>query len=247
MFSFFKTKKPMKDVPSLKVDVHSHLIPGIDDGSRTMEESLSLLQGMKDLGYDKIITTPHIMKDSYCNTPEIIRNGLVELRVAAKEKGIDIIIEAAAEYYLDDGFLDHLERGDMMTLEGKYILFETSYFAKPLQLEEMIFEISAAGYIPVMAHPERYRYIKDPEREYSRFKELGVLLQVNLNSLGGHYGKTAKRLAEFLSRSGMISFLGSDVHGKKQVDFLSDMLKSEAYGKIYLNNTILNNTFNTRT
>ena len=237
----------MKDVPSLKVDVHSHLIPGIDDGSRTMEESLSLLQGMKDLGYDKIITTPHIMKDSYCNTPEIIRNGLVELRVAAKEKGIDIIIEAAAEYYLDDGFLDHLERGDMMTLEGKYILFETSYFAKPLQLEEMIFEISAAGYIPVMAHPERYRYIKDPEREYSRFKELGVLLQVNLNSLGGHYGKTAKRLAEFLSRSGMISFLGSDVHGKKQVDFLSDMLKSEAYGKIYLNNTILNNTFNTRT
>jgi tyrosine-protein phosphatase YwqE len=247
MFSFFKTKKPVKDVPSLKVDVHSHLIPGIDDGSQSMEESLLLLQGMKDLGYDKIITTPHIMKDSYCNTPEIIRNGLAELRVAAKEKGIDIIIEAAAEYYLDDGFLDHLERGDMMTLEGKYILFETSYFAKPLQLEEMIFEISAAGYIPVMAHPERYRYIKDPEREYDRFKELGVHLQVNLNSLGGHYGKSAKKLAEYLSKSGMISFLGSDVHGKKQVEFLSDMLKSEAYAEIYTNNTILNNTFNTHT
>ena len=245
MFSFFKTKKPVKNVPSLKVDVHSHLIPGIDDGSRNMEESLSLLQGMKDLGYDKIITTPHIMKDSYCNTAEIIRNGLAELRVAAKEKGIDIIIEAAAEYYLDDGFLDHLERGDMMTLEGKYILFETSYFAKPLQLEEMIFEISAAGYIPVMAHPERYRYIKDPAREYDRFKELGVHLQVNLNSLGGHYGKSAKKLAEYLSRSGMISFLGSDVHGKKQIEFLSDMLKSEAYAEIYTNNTILNNTFNT--
>jgi len=247
MFSFFKNKKPMKDVPSLKVDVHSHLIPGIDDGSRSMEESLSLLQGMKDLGYDKIITTPHIMKDSYCNTPAIIRSGLVDLRAAAKEKGIDIIIEAAAEYYLDDGFLDHLEQGDMMTLEGKYILFETSYFAKPLQLEEMIFEISAAGYIPIMAHPERYRYIKDPEREYSRFRELGVLLQMNLNSLGGHYGKTAKKLAEFLSRSGMISFLGSDVHGKKQIEFLSEMLRSEAYGEIYTNNTILNNTFNTRT
>jgi len=157
----------MKDVPSLKVDVHSHLIPGIDDGSQSMEESLLLLQGMKDLGYEKIITTPHIMKDSYCNTPEIIRNGLAELREAAKEKRINIVIEAAAEYYLDDGFLDHLERGDMMTLEGKYILFETSYFAKPLQLEEMIFEISAAGYIPVMAHPERYRYIKDPKLEYS--------------------------------------------------------------------------------
>ena len=245
MFSFFKTKKPVKDVPSLKVDVHSHLIPGIDDGSQSMAESLLLLQGMKDLGYDKIITTPHIMKDSYCNTPEIIRSGLAELRIAAKEKGIDIAIEAAAEYYLDDGFLDHLERGDMMTLEGKYILFETSYFAKPLQLEEMIFEISAAGYIPVMAHPERYRYIKDPKREYGRFKELGVLLQMNLNSLGGHYGKTAKGLAEFLSRSGMISFLGSDVHGKKQIEFLSVMLKSEAYAEIYRNNTILNNTFHT--
>ncbi len=245
MFSFFKTKKPVKDVPSLKVDVHSHLIPGIDDGSQSMAESLLLLQGMKELGYEKVITTPHIMKDSYCNTPDIIRNGLAELREAARGKGINIVIEAAAEYYLDDGFLDHLERGDMMTLEGKYILFETSYFAKPLQLEEMIFEISAAGYIPVMAHPERYRYIKDPEREYGRFRELGVLLQVNLNSLGGHYGKTAKRLGEFLSKSGMISFLGSDVHGKKQIEFLSLMLKSEAYAEIYRNNTILNNTFHT--
>jgi tyrosine-protein phosphatase YwqE len=109
----------------------------------------------------------------------------------------------------------------------------------------MIFEISAAGYIPVMAHPERYRYIKDPAREYDRFQELGVHLQVNLNSLGGHYGKSAKKLAEYLSRSGMISFLGSDVHGKKQIEFLSDMLKSEAYAEIYTNNTILNNTFNT--
>ncbi len=243
MFSFFKkTKKPVKDVPLLKVDLHSHLIPGIDDGSQSMEESLLLLQGMKDLGYDKIITTPHIMKDSYRNTPAIIRNGLAELREAAKAKGIDIAIEAAAEYYLDDGFLDHLEQGDMMTIEDKYILFETSYFAKPFQLEEMIFEISAAGYTPLMAHPERYRYIKDPMGEYSRFKELGVVFQVNLNSLGGHYGKNAKRLAEFLSRSGMISFLGSDVHGKKQIEFLSDMLKSEPYGDIYLNNTILNNT-----
>jgi len=246
MFSFFKkNKKPMKDVPSLKVDVHSHLIPGIDDGSQSMAESLLLLQGMKDLGYDKVITTPHIMKDSYCNTPEIIRSGLAELREAAKEKGIDIAIEAAAEYYLDDGFLDRLKQGDMMTIEGKYILFETSYFAKPLQLEEMIFEIGAAGYIPVMAHPERYRYIKDPKREYGRFRELGVLLQMNLNSLGGYYGKNAKRLAEFLSGSGMISILGSDVHGKKQIEFLSAVLKSEAYAEIYRNNTILNNTFHT--
>ena len=242
IFSFFKKRKEKKRGPVLKVDPHSHFIPGIDDGSQSMEESLSLLRGMEALGYEKVITTPHIMVDVYRNTPKIIKEGLASLREAAKAEGIHIEIEAAAEYYLDEGFYDHLHSGEVMSINNKYLLFETSYVSKPLQLEEMIFEILAAGYIPLMAHPERYRYVEDPLKEYSRFKELGALLQLDLNSLGGHYGKDAKKKAEILSENGMIDFLGSDIHHLKQTRFLDDVFKSENYARVWENNTILNDT-----
>ena len=245
-FSMFKRKKETKkeqiDAPRLKADLHSHLIPGIDDGSQSMDESLKLLKGLAALGYQKVITTPHIMADAYRNTPEIIHNGLSELCKAALDEGITLKIEAAAEYYLDDGFEKLLEQGDMLCIAGKYLLFETSYYAKPLQVEEMIFAISSSGYIPLMAHPERYRYVKDPQKEYQRFKELGVLFQVNLNSFAGHYGKDAKEKAIFLSQEGMIDFLGSDTHHIKQVNTLSTVFMSKEYADIFENNTILNDT-----
>ncbi|PHS37255.1 MAG: capsular biosynthesis protein [Sulfurovum sp.] len=242
IFSFFKKRKEEKrEALRLKVDLHSHLIPGIDDGSQSMEESLRLLKGLELLGYEKVITTPHIMADAYRNTPKIIHKGLHNLRQAATKEGIIIEIDAAAEYYLDDGFEDLLKKGDLMLMKGEYLLFETSYYAKPMQLEEMIFAITSSGYKPIMAHPERYRYVKDPLKEYSRFKELGVLLQVNLNSFGGHYGKDAKQKADFLSREGMIDFLGSDVHHKKQVETLEGVFTSDAYADIFKHNTIRNN------
>jgi len=240
ILSLFGKKKEKQKGPSLKIDLHSHLIPGIDDGSKNMEESLHLLKGMQALGYEKVITTPHIMIDAYKNTPEIINIGLRALREEAKSHGIEVEIEAAAEYYLDEGFYDHLHSDNVMSIEGKYLLFETSYVSKPLQFEEMIFEIGAAGYIPLMAHPERYRYIRDPLKEYTRFKELGVMFQVNLNSFGGHYGKDAKKKADFLSNEGMIDFLGSDVHHAKQVETLNNVFMSETYSDIFKNNTIRN-------
>ncbi len=242
IFPFFKKQKEKKRGPVLKVDLHSHFIPGIDDGSQSMEESLSLLRGMEALGYEKVITTPHIMVDVYRNTPTIIKEGLASLRKAAKAEGIKLEIEAAAEYYLDEGFYDHLHSGEVMSINNKYLLFETSYASKPLQIEEMIFEISAAGYVPLMAHPERYRYVKDPLKEYGRFKELGVLLQLDLNSLGGHYGRDAQKKAEILSEKGMIDFLGSDVHHLKQTKFLDEVFNGENYAKVWDKNTILNHT-----
>ena len=242
MFSFFSKKREEVVAPALKIDLHSHLIPGIDDGSQSMEESLTLLKGLEALGYEKVITTPHIMLDAYRNTPEIIYSGLASLRKAALKADIKVEIDAAAEYYLDDGFYALLEKGDMLTIKDKYLLFETSYVSKPIQLEEMIFEIGAAGYQPLMAHPERYRYVKNPLKEYSRLKDLGVMFQVNLNSFGGHYGKSAKVLVEFLSEAGMIDFLGSDVHHKKQVKTLSDVFQLDEYREIFAHNTILNDT-----
>ena len=241
MFSFFKKKKKI-DVPCLKIDIHSHLIPGIDDGAQNMDESLILLRGLEEIGYEKVITTPHIMLDAYKNNREIIMSGLDELRRIAKEEGIALTIDAAAEYYLDDGFLTLLEQGNMLSFANDHLLFETSYVAKPIQLEEMIFAIGSAGYRPVMAHPERYRYVKDYEKEYGRWKELGVMFQVNLNSFGGHYGQQAKEQALFLSSHGMIDLLGSDTHHKKHVNSLAKVIQSELYSDIFEHNTILNDT-----
>lgn len=243
IFSFFKKKKKntKEVVPKLYTDIHSHLIPGIDDGARDMEESITLLKKMEGLGYKKIITTPHIMLDAYRNTPKNILEGLQALRSAAKEENINIDIDAAAEYYLDDGFYNQLKDQDILTV-GDYLLVETSYVSKPLQFDEMIFEIQAAGFKPMLAHPERYRYIKDPKSEYKAMKEKGIYFQVNLNSFYGHYGREAKYKADFLSKTGMIDFLGSDVHHIKQVETLSEILNSKILCSIFENNTILNET-----
>ena len=241
IFSFFKKKKSV-DLPKLKVDLHSHLIPGIDDGAQTMAESISLLKKLELLGYEKVITTPHIMVDVYRNNTNIIKDGLEKLRVEAKKEGIKLHIEAAAEYYLDEGFLEHLKSEDVLSIDGKYILFETSYVSKPMNLEEMIFAISTAGYTPLLAHPERYRYIKDPKTEYARFKELGVEFQVNLNSLLGHYGKSAQKNALFLSKAGYIDFLGSDTHNERHLETLESVLVSKEYINVFENNKIKNHT-----
>jgi len=240
-FPFFRKKKREKRRgPILSVDVHSHLIPNIDDGSQSMEESLALLQGFEELGYEKLIITPHIMSDSYPNSATTILNGLDALRQEAKKNGITLQLEAGAEYYLDEYFFEEMKQEKIMSIANRYVLFESSYISKPLQIEEMIFAIGEAGYEPMMAHPERYRYIHDPEKEYRRFKDLGVHFQVNINSFGGHYGKQAEVLANFLNEAGMIDFLGSDVHHRKQVNTLSTLFYSDIYHNVFENNSIKN-------
>jgi len=239
--SFFSFTKVRVDT-TLEIDLHSHLIPGIDDGAKDMQESLALLTALENLGYKKVITTPHIMVDTYCNTREIIEEGLHKLRVAAKNHHLTIAIDAAAEYYLDDGFFEQLKSGEVLTFGDNYLLFETSYMAKPLLFDKMIDKIITLGYKPVMAHPERYRYIENMAMEYKAFKEKGMYFQVNINSFGGHYAKDAKMKAEYLAKQGMIDFLGSDVHHMKQVTTLKKIMQKNTYKNIYKNNVILNRT-----
>ncbi len=241
-FSWKKKQPPEKPEPALKIDLHSHLIPGIDDGSKTMEQSLEMLRAMQALGYEKVITTPHVMSDAYQNSTQTIVNGLQSLREASLANGITIEIEAAAEYYLDEELIRRLERGDILTLGDKYLLFETSYISKPLNFEEVVYEIQAKGYKALLAHPERYRYISDPQKEFGRMKELGIFLQLDINSLGGFYGREAMKHALILSESGMIDFLGSDVHRIKQVGFLEKVFADQKYRALLENNRIMNET-----
>lgn len=243
MISFFRKNNNTVDaVEILQTDIHSHIIPGIDDGSKSMGESIALLKEFEKLGYKKLITTPHIMDKAYNNSKESILLHLEELKSECKKENIKITIEAAAEYYVDEGFLKLLEKGELLAIDDEYILFETSYTNRPVDLESVIYNIKMAGYKPLFAHPERYKYIKNPEKEFSELKEQGSLFQVNLNSFAGYYGKRAKKNAEYLNESSMINFLGSDVHSMSHIDSLKGILNTKTYNNIIMNNNILNNT-----
>ncbi len=189
-------------------DWHSHILPGVDDGIRTMDESLAALRQYEELGVKRIWLTPHIMED-IPNTPEELRKRYDELRSAWKGS---IELRLAAEHMLDSIFEERLESGEVMPLgdNGEYLLVETSYYNPPMGLDDMLDKIKSKGFYPVLAHPERYRYMD--EDDYRSLKERGVLFQMNYASLVGGYGETSRKKAEWLLKNGMIDFLGSDLH-----------------------------------
>ena len=229
-------------LPPITTDIHSHLIPGIDDGSKTMEESIEMIEVFVALGYTKLITTPHIMSHRYPNTSEILTNGLAELKVELSNRNIKMEIEVASEYYLDDTVMELIEQRDILTFGDNYLLFEMSYVQPLHHLEEMIFEMKVAGYTPVLAHPERYVYMHTDFDKYRRLKDKGVLFQVNIPSLGGYYSKAIQKIAKKLADEGMIDLVGSDCHKMAHLHALKTVRANKTYAKLFKNNTILNNT-----
>ncbi|MBI4947894.1 MAG: capsular biosynthesis protein [Bacteroidetes bacterium] len=231
------------DLAVLKCDVHSHFIPGIDDGAQTMEDSVALIREFYNLGYKKVITTPHILSDGYKNTPEIILGGLEKVRVALKHENIPIQIEAAAEYYIDFDFDRKLEQEKLLTFGKNYLLFEVSYLNPPDNLETIIFKLQMSGYKPVLAHPERYNFWHNKFEKYESLKEKGVLLQMNINSLTGYYGDETKKISEQLIEKNMIDFLGSDCHRMDHVNLIKgEAVYEKALQKLIESGKLLNST-----
>lgn len=223
-------------------DIHSHLLPGIDDGSKTLAESAEMIRVFQKMGYKKLVTTPHIMSDFYRNTPEIILGKLAELKKYLREEEIHMEIEAAAEYYLDDGFLQKLKQEEgLLTFGDNYVLFETAYLNAPYQLWEAIFEMQSMGYRPILAHPERYVYIQKEPQLLNKLLERDVLLQINLNSLMGHYSKASQEIAERLVAQNQVSFIGSDCHRMEHLDLMHKIFHKRVFSRLS-NNPLLNNT-----
>jgi len=233
IFSGFFSKKRLAASPAnlglVKTDMHSHFIPGIDDGVKTIEESMQLIRGMKELGYQKIITTPHIMSDYYKNTPEIISEGLEKVKAELKRNNINIEIEAAAEYYLDYEFEEKLKSKNILTLSGKYVLVEISFLNPPGNLEATIFNLIVVGYKPILAHPERYPFWHGDFEKYQRIKDMGALLQLNILSLTDYYSEEVRKTAEKLIDSGMIDLLGTDMHNFRHLQIVRDRVLYEPY------------------
>lgn len=199
----------------LKVDLHSHLIPGIDDGVADMEAAVAVIKEISASGVKKIITTPHIYPEFYNNREEDILQRLIELQKQVKEASIEVEIEAAAEYFLDDVFLARVEKEEpLLTFGNKMVLVETNYVTSHPKLKECFFSLKLQGYKPVFAHPERYLYLFQPPKHklLNELFDFGILFQANLLSFVGHYGPQIKELALYLHNNDMIHLLGSDIH-----------------------------------
>ncbi len=222
MFNIFKSKSSSSSsFSALKVDLHSHLIPGIDDGSQNMETSVDLIRKMKELGYVKLITTPHVLADIYPNTRDIILSGLDRLRKRISEERIDIEIDAAAEYFLDEHVEQLLERKEkLLTLHDNLVLVEFSMAYASHGLKSIIFELQMQGYQPVIAHPERYIYYQHQKEFYDELKDSGCWFQLNLLSLTNHYGKTVNELANYLIKKSYYDLAGSDLHHMGHIEAL---------------------------
>ncbi|HEY0175232.1 MAG TPA: CpsB/CapC family capsule biosynthesis tyrosine phosphatase [Pedobacter sp.] len=223
MFSFFQKKNIVSDIEWLGVDIHSHLLPGIDDGAKDIDQSLSYISQLQELGFNRLICTPHIYSEVYPNSPETILPVLSNVVTAVKNAGLSIRIDAAAEYMADGTFT--VGEG-LLVLPGNYILIEMSYLCETPNIDQIVFDLHIKGYKVILAHPERYNfYHKHPER-YQRFKDMGCFLQLNLLSVLGYYGKQVKIMAGELLKNKLYDFAGTDLHHDKHIQMLSSAIRN---------------------
>ncbi len=237
MFSIFKkTVQFSSDYFPIVTDIHSHILPGIDDGSPDIETSLELIAGLMKLGIKQSVATPHIIGDLYRNDANTINNALSLLKKALVEKQIDFKVAAAAEYMLDDYFLELLTLNKpLLTVKDNLLLTEFSYVAKPFNVEQMLFSIITGGYQAILAHPERYIYYHNDFKQYDHLNEIGFLLQVNLLSLAGYYGKPAAKAAHYIIKNNLHSFIGTDLHHERHLNALSDQKNRQLFSTMLKN------------
>jgi len=216
----------------LKADMHSHFLPGIDDGAQTPEDTVALLQAMADMGYTDIITTPHVMIDHHPNTTATITAALETARELVTRHNINIKLRAAAEYYMDDHF-DHLLKTEkLLTIKDDLVLVEYSMMYEPPRLAQTLFEMRTSGYHPIIAHPERYTFMHRTPDKYQELKDRGCLLQLNLLSLTGYYGQHIKAVADMLLEKGLYDYCGSDAHHERHIAALNKLATSADYHRI---------------
>lgn len=244
MFNFFtRGEKAVADLSFIGADMHSHLLPGIDDGLQELEQTVAFIKELQQLGYSKLICTPHILADLYPNNADTILPKLAMVKAALAEADIDIKVEAAAEYMIDHEFIELIaasKKEDLLTIGSDYILVEMSFLSPSPNIEKVIFDLRIMGLQPILAHPERYNYYHHQFEQYKRIKELGCKLQVNLLSLSGYYGPQVKKIAERLFKNQMADFAGTDMHHEKHLAALKKLAAKKDFYDIVSGATLLN-------
>ncbi|MGB5668160.1 MAG: CpsB/CapC family capsule biosynthesis tyrosine phosphatase [Maribacter sp.] len=224
MFHFFSRKFFLIDYLEGFVDIHNHILHGLDDGAKTVEDSIEMIRAFSEIGIKNFIATPHIMHSYYPNTPETINKSLTILKNELLKNGMrDISIQAAAEHMIDGNFESILADGTVMPLPHHYLLVEMSYLQPSINFDEAILKISSNNYSTILAHPERYVYLHTNFKKYNKYKEKGILFQLNLLSLSDYYGKKVQQMAIKLLERGLIDYLGSDIHNINQLNSLKEI------------------------
>lgn len=244
MFHIFGKKIFLIDHLQKFVDIHNHILPGIDDGAKTNEDAIGLIKGFADFGVSNFIATPHIFHNLYPNTPETIFQSVDLLKNALLNAGLrDIYIAASAEHMIDDNFETILEKEEVMHMRNDYLLVEMSYLQPPLNFDAAIVKIVSKRYYPILAHPERYNFLHFKPKKYGQYKEQGILFQLNLLSLSDFYGKEVYRMGLKLLDDGLIDFAASDVHNLHQLNSLKELTISKKILKQLL--PVINGTIET--
>lgn len=224
LFSFFKSATSIPDLSFIGTDMHNHILPALDDGSQNLESSVRYIKELQALGYNKIICTPHVISDVHPNTPKTISDAYILLKEKLKAENIAIELGFGAEYMINHEFGNILKEGKILSFGAeKYTLIEMSYLAESLNIKEAIFELMVQGYKPILAHPERYNYYHFNHHKIMEFVEAGCLLQLNLLSLTGYYGKQAKDTALWMMKQKIISFAGTDLHHERHLAVLQKL------------------------
>jgi protein-tyrosine phosphatase len=242
LFFFFKNRAVLKDlIPDNHIDIHSHLLPGIDDGAQSFADTLGLIQALQGFGFSQFVTTPHTMRQVWDNTNEGILSLKDQTVLELEKYEIRVPFRAASEYMMDDQFEKLFQEGELLTLKGNYVLVEMSYLNAPMQLYNILFDLQVAGYIPVLAHPERYTFYHNNFEEYVKLKRVGCLFQLNLLAVVGYYGVSIAKVAEQLLQKGMYDFVGSDVHHSNHIAAFEEKVKLKEVA--VLQEVIKNNQF----
>lgn len=221
MFAFFTKKEFLVDHLEGFIDIHNHILPGIDDGAKNVEDSIALLKGFGEFGVTDFICTPHIMHNFYDNTPKTIKKSYKALKKEVKTQGLNNInLSYAAEHMIDDNFEHILEQGKVLPLNSNHLLIEMSYLQPSINFDTAVKEIIKQQLFPVFAHPERYQYLNQDFKQYELLKAKSIKFQLNMLSLGGYYGKEVQKTALKLLDNELYEFIGSDVHNEQHLSAL---------------------------
>lgn len=240
MFGIFKKKEYLKDcIPTGFVDIHSHTLCGIDDGAQSIDDTKYLLQAMMNLGFDKVITTPHTISHVHPNTTQIINDTYKKVVDQLPLETNQLKYQAASEYMIDENFQERVSKDDLLPLKNKHVLVEMSYINPPIFLYDALFLLVSKGYTPVLAHPERYNFYKGDLKAYKSLKKAGCLFQINLLSVTGYYGDKIAEVADLLLKENMYDFAGSDIHHEKHIKSFENKLvikEADRFKEILKNN-----------
>nr|AIF26618.1 hypothetical protein [uncultured bacterium fosmid pJB71G8] len=231
MFNFLR-KRPKNSTLFYNTDVHCHILPGVDHGAQTVEQSLEMLEAQMGMGINRVICTSHVTSETFENTPESLTQAYNILCDAVKQAGMDIELHCSAEYRIDEYWDKQYEAGNIIPMPGKFILMENSFQQELLLLDDLMFDLMVKGYKPILAHPERYFYYAKRHDRLMKLHGSGVKFQVNILSLAGFFGHGARETALWLIKNGLVDMLGTDMHNMNHAEVIKEYIGSKEWTKL---------------